>query len=185
LTPRAPCHRRRCHEALAIYLAWLGIAIGQPALPAVVVITVATWITDVFDGYLARRSAARAHTWVGDHDAEADLSVSLGVLFYLALSGYLPRFVLLLGLLIVAVWTLASYQLAWPLYAIPYVALIWVAMAAAPIHAWLAIGYLGLVTIVTWPRLPQQFLPQFFEAVGRLLAPAGSRHDNGSGGLAP
>ena len=168
--------------ALAVYVAWLGIAMGQPALPAVVLVTITTWITDIFDGYLARRDPAAKHTWVGDHDAEADLSVSLGVLCYLVFSGYLPVYALLLGLLIVAVWTRASYQLAWPLYAIPYLALVWVAFGVTPIHAWLAVGYLIVVTVVTWPRLPQQFMPQFFEAVGRLV-PAASRPDDGGEGL--
>ncbi|TET54762.1 MAG: hypothetical protein E3J64_01395 [Anaerolineales bacterium] len=65
----------------------------------------------------ALRSARR--TWVGEHDADADLSASLGVLSYLVFSGYVPTIALLLGLLIVALWVLASYQLGWPLYADP------------------------------------------------------------------
>ncbi len=52
---------------------------------------------------------------------------------------------------------------------IPYVALIWIAFGHTPVHAWLAVGYRIVVTVVTWPRLPEQFVPQFFEAVGRLI----------------
>jgi phosphatidylglycerophosphate synthase len=163
---------------LAICLAWLGIAAGKAVLPSVLLITIATWVTDVFDGYLARRDVASSHTWVGDHDAEADLSVSLGLLFYLVFSGYLPAGCALLGPLIVAVWVLASHQLAWPLYAIPYLALIYVGFGAAPVHAWIAVIYLLAATALTWPRLPEQFLPEFFAAVrGRAAAEPASEED--------
>ena len=117
---KQPANTLTCVRVLlAICLAWLGIAAGQAALPAVVLITIATGINDILDGCLARRAPIGRRTWVGDHDAEADLSVSLGVLSYLVFSGYVPTITLLLGLLIVALWVLASCQLGWPLYADP------------------------------------------------------------------
>jgi phosphatidylglycerophosphate synthase len=168
-----------CRPVLAVCIAWLGVAAGQEALPSVVLITITTWVSDVFDGYLARRDPTAPHTWIGEHDAEADLSVSLGVLAYLVLSGYLPAVSILLGVVTVAIWALASHQLAWPLYAMPYLALIWVAFGAAPALSWIALGYLAVVTSITWPRLPQQYLPQFFRAAARLAPTQWARRKNG------
>jgi len=83
---------------LGICLAGLGMIHGAEALSTIVLTVIISWLTDVMDGPLARHDPEHQATWVGEHDAEADLIVSLGVAAYLILSGYLAGW---LGALIV------------------------------------------------------------------------------------
>lgn len=154
---------------LAILLAVLGATRGADALPAAVLIVVTSWVTDILDGPLARRDPRDWVSWVGQHDAEADLSVSLGVTAYLVLSGYLAGWLgAVLALVTLLLWVFHSHQLAWPVYAVPYVVLIAWAFRVAPFTGWVAGGYLALVLVVRWPRLRYEFLPEFFRAVDSL-----------------
>jgi phosphatidylglycerophosphate synthase len=164
---------------LAVYLAWLGIAIGKPALPSVVATVVVTWLTDLFDGPIARRDVVGRRTWVGDHDAEADLSVALGIICYLVFSGYVhPPIGLGLGLVLMALWIFVSHQAAWPAYAVPYAIIILLALDRAPFYAWVAIGYLLLTLAVTWPRFVHQYLREFFDAIYGLFPAQGNQVNN-------
>lgn len=163
---------------LGFCIAGLGWAVGKEALPTAVMAMVVSWLSDLVDGPLARRDPDARPTWVGEHDAESDLTTSLGVAAYLSLSGYIAAWVGV-GLIIVILllWVLHSHQLAWPFYAIPYVILIGLALQDAPLFGWLAIIYLGITLLIRWRRLKGEYLPQFFDAVRHLRA----IHRNGSG----
>jgi len=80
-----------------------------------------------------------------------------------------------LVLAILLFWCLHSHQLAWPFYALPYVILLWAAFQEAPAFGWLAVAYLGMTLVLRWRRLMNEFLPQFFGAVGSLR---GVRNDH-------
>ncbi|MBC8446039.1 MAG: hypothetical protein H8D74_02445 [Chloroflexi bacterium] len=154
---------------LAVCLAGLGMARGAEALPTVVVTVIISWLTDVLDGPLARHDPDRRITWVGEHDAEVDLTTSLGVVAYLVLSGYLTGWLgAALVLAMLGLWVFHSHQLAWPFYALPYAILILVAFQDAPLFGWLAVGYLLATLVVCWHRFWQQCLPEFFGAVDSL-----------------
>lgn len=161
---------------LGLGIAGLGWAQGKSALPTVVCAVIVSWLTDLLDGPLARRDEAWRATWVGEHDAEADLAISLGIAAYLVLSGYLAA---LIGeglvLTILLLWCLHSHQLAWPFYALPYVLLLRAALREAPVLGWLIVAYLGMTLLLRWRRLIGEFLPQFFEAVGSLRSPHNNR----------
>jgi hypothetical protein len=154
---------------LAVCLAGLGMTRGAEALPTVVLTVIISWLTDVLDGPLARRDPDRRITWVGERDAEVDLTTSLGVVAYLVLSGYLAGWLgAVLVLAMLGLWVLHSHQLAWPFYALPYAILILIALQDVPLFGWLAVGYLVVTLVVCWPRLWQQYLPEFFQAVDSL-----------------
>lgn len=151
---------------LGLCLAGLGLIRGAEALSVAIVIVLLCWFTDLVDGPLARHDADSPITWVGKHDAEADLATSLGVTAYLAFSGYLPGWLsALLVLLMLTLWLLHSHQLAWPFYVLPYVILGIVAFRRAPLFGWLAIGYVLATLAVRWSRLQRESLPEFFQAV--------------------
>lgn len=151
---------------LSVCLAALGMVRGAEALPTAVLIVIITWLTDLLDGPLARHDPDPRITWIGEHDPEADLTVSLGVAAYLVLSGYLAAW---LGAVVVLVtlglWVWHSHQLAWPFYAVPYVVLEVVALREAPLFGWLAVAYLLATLVARWSRLRDEFLPEFFQAV--------------------
>jgi len=162
---------------LGLCIAGLGLLRGRSALATAVGAVIVAWLSDLLDGPLARLDETRHTTWVGEHDAEADLAVSLSIAVYLVLSGYLAAWVGLgLVVVILLLWVSHSPQLAWPFYAMPYVILVWLALREAPLFGWLAVVYLGMTLVMRWRRLVGEFLPQFFSAVAG-LRPA---HRNGS-----
>jgi hypothetical protein len=139
---------------------------GAEALSVAIVIVLLCWLTDLVDGPLARHDADTAITWVGKHDAEANLASSLGLTAYLVFSGYPSGWLgALLVLLMLSLWLLHSHQLAWPFYVLPYVILGIVACRRAPLFGWLAIGYVLTTLAVRWSRLRSESLPESFQAV--------------------
>ncbi len=156
--------------ALAAAIAWQGLARGAQALPTVVVMVVASWITDLLDGPLARRSGVECQTWVGSHDPEADLSTSLGLSTFLAAAGMLrPWVAVALALATILVWVRCSYALAWPLYALPYALLIRATLAALPTLGWALILYLSGLALARRRRVMEEYLPLFSQAVDHIL----------------
>jgi len=159
---------------LGLCIAILGFWRGREALPQVVLAVILSWLTDLLDGPLARRDPEREQTWIGEHDAEADLSTSVGVTFYLMASRHLAAWLgIVILLLTLGLWFLRCHQLAWPFYALPYVALTSVALKAATLLGWAMIAYVASVAVLRWRRLRTEFLPEFFGAardLGSLLS---------------
>jgi len=128
-----------------------------------------SWLSDLLDGPLARRDNDHGQTWIGRHDAEADLSISIGVALYLLWANYVAIWpVLGILILLVVLWMIHSHQLAWPLYALPYVILIGVALEKSPPWGWVLVGYLIGVLILRRRRLADQYLAEFFAALKSL-----------------
>ena len=74
---------------LVVILPWLGLTQGKAGLPLAVWLMIADWTADSVDGSIARRSHPYHHTWIGDHDLEVDMLVSLGLLGYLVAGNFL------------------------------------------------------------------------------------------------
>jgi hypothetical protein len=140
-------------------------------MAAAVLTLLGAWITDVLDGPLARRDPRGIHTWIGDHDLEADLTVALGVWIYLALSGFLSPWLAGAYVLVVvaALYRFGSAHLAWGVQALPYGAMIWTAWRVVPPYGVLLVAWIGLVLVATWPRFPQHTLPEFLGGMRDLL----------------
>ena len=156
---------------LGPYLMWLGWREGPEAIrPATLTLLVA-WATDVLDGPLARRDPRGIHTWIGDHDLEADVTVALGVWIYLALAGFLSPWLAVAYVLAAAaaLWRFGSAHLAWGLQALPYGAMIWPAGRVVPPYGVLLVAWSGLVLGATWPRFPRHTLPEFLGGMRALL----------------
>lgn len=155
---------------LSLGLAILGITLGAEGLPLAILIVIICWITDLLDGPLARRDPDTPSSWIGEHEDIADMAISLGVTAYLVFSGFLVPWVgIVLAVLLVGLWVFYSHQLAWPIYAIPYVILAIVAYREAPLFFWVVIGYLLILLISRWPRMKREHLPELIEAINRLL----------------
>lgn len=169
---------------LAGVILWLGVRGGAEALPAAVVVLILAWLTDVLDGPLARRDPLGRRTWIGDRDLETDISVSLAVLVYLALAGYLtPKAAVGYGIVCAALlWRFRSLHLAWAVQAPPYAGMLYAALRDAPRYGLIALGYLVLVVVATWPRFPQVVVPQFLGGMRDLgrtkAADEGARTEN-------
>ncbi len=70
------------------------------------------------------------------------------------------------GLLGAAVlWRYNLAQLAWVLQALPYGAMIWTAWQLVPPYGLLPACLIVLAVVATWPRFPQQTVPEFLKGM--------------------
>lgn len=154
-----------------LYFIWLALTGGPQALSAAALLLLASWVSDVLDGPLARRDPRGIRTWIGDHDLHADMTVGFGVWVYLGMAGYvdLRLTVAYLVLSAMALWRSQSVQLRWLLQAPPYGWMIWTALHYAPEYGVALLGWIGFVLIATWPRFPKQTLPDFIRGMKALF----------------
>jgi hypothetical protein len=157
--------------ALALTFVWLARGNAAELLPLASFLLLTSWVSDLLDGALARRSGGLT-SWVGDHDLEVDVLVSLGVLAYLVGADYLePTFAAAYLLL----WGLIFWRWGWNrdpamLFQAPiYLWFIIIAMQAAPDAGRWLIGYIVVVVVVTWPRFPREVVPGFLAGMSKLM----------------
>ena len=153
---------------LALTLAWLGYTEGAAVLPLACWIMIASWTTDVMDGWLAKTSRRKYTTWIGEHDLFFDISVSVGLFAYLLFSRLVP---LWLGVAYILLWVLIFWQFGFQfvlgmLFQAPiYGWFIGVALFQTTNNGLLMLVWIALIVLVTWPRFPQQVVPGFLEKI--------------------
>lgn len=153
---------------IGFVLIGLGLFTGQAALQWVAWLMLADWIGDALDGTFARRSKVEIHTWIGDHDLEVDIFVSLCLAFYLWQTEFLSIVYLggyLLAWLLVFIIFGSHRSLGMFFQAPIYLLLILQALDHAPLAGWSIIITVMAMVIVTWPKFPKQILPEFFAGV--------------------
>lgn len=154
---------------LTFFLIWLGYSRGADGLELAVYVMLADWIGDAIDGPIARKSRVTYRSWIGEHDLEVDMTVSVGLLAYLLLAGFLN------------VWVVVFYLFSWGagfwlyggiprsygmLFQTPiYGWFCYVALREVPETAWLIPAYIVIATAVTWPRFPQMIIPGFLSGL--------------------
>ena len=157
---------------LSFWLAWLGITQGESSLVMAVWMMILNWTGDALDGTLARRSSRKYHTWIGDHDLEVDILVSVGLLFYLTGSGLIDFRVVGIFFLVwvVILWRWGFNRSLGMLFQAPiYAWFIWVAMLKLPaIGMWLIIWIIAAV-VITWPRFPNEVVPGFLTGMKEVV----------------
>jgi hypothetical protein len=157
---------------LAFWLAWLGIAEGEASLPTVVWLLILNWTGDALDGNLARRSSKQYHTWIGDHDLEVDILVSVGLLFYMLGAGFVDiRLLSAYALICVLIFWVWGFQRSFGMLvqAPIYGWFIWVSIQNDPADGiWLVIWILAVV-IMTWPRFPNEIIPGFLTGMKEVV----------------
>jgi cardiolipin synthase len=159
---------------LFIFFPWVGITYGAAGLPLAALTMICAWASDAIDGILARRSSRIFHTWIGDHDLEVDMLVSIGLLIYMLLSDYISTKV---GALYLAGWVFIFVflgfhrSLGMTFQAPIYGWFIWVAIRVAPVYGLLMVAWIIGAVVITWPRFPKEVIPGFlqgFRSIGGL-----------------
>lgn len=149
---------------LVIVYGWLAVVHGAKALPAVVVLTITNWTLDSIDGPLARRSRVRYQTWIGDHDLEVDMVITVGLLFYLVGSQFLAwqlSVVYLLSFFLI-LWITDFHSEIGKLFQGPiYLVLVIVTLREVPEAALWMFIWMVAALIVTWPKFPKVIVPTF------------------------
>jgi len=158
-------------------MAFLFVRVGllplDLALPLASWMLLFCWNTDLFDGLLARRSRRRFNTWIGDNDLLVDMLVSAGVFTFLLQTGFISLFQAAAYLIIwLAIFLLMGIPrpLGMLVQAPIYFCLIWVAVRDAPEHGWWLVVWLGSVLIITWPRFPNEVIPDFLQGMRNLIS---------------
>ena len=150
---------------IAVCLMGVGIVRGAAGLPLVACMMIMDWAGDMVDGRIARRSQVQYRTWIGDHDLEVDMTVSVGLLFYLLQADFMD------------IWLAGGYLLLWGQYfwrrsgishshgmlfqAPIYAWFIWVTLRNAPIAGWAIVIFLLSVIALTWPYFPKVMVVGF------------------------
>jgi len=151
---------------IAVCLVGVGIVQGAAGLSLAAWMMIVDWTGDMVDGRIARRSRVQYRTWIGDHDLEVDMAVSIGLLAYLVKAGFL------------SIWLAGAYLMLWCLYfwrqgSIPHSSgmlfqapiygwFICVALRDVPQAGWAIIIFLISAIAFTWPYFPKVMIPGFF-----------------------
>jgi hypothetical protein len=157
---------------IAPVLIWLGITRGEASLPLAVGLMIADWTGDLVDGPIARRSRRRYDTWIGDHDLEADILVSLGLMFYLLVVGYVELQVVGLYILFWALifWRWGFYRpLGMLLQAPIYIWFLVVAIQDPSRSGLWILAWIFAVTVLTWPKAFEDTVPGFLDGMRKAL----------------
>jgi phosphatidylglycerophosphate synthase len=152
---------------LALFILWLGVTGGSQALPAAMTALIFAWSTDVLDGPLARRAPSVPQTWVGERDLQADMSVGLGVLGYLTFAGFVPLWagVAYLAASAALLLLFRSRHVGMLVQASPYGLMLYTALRQATLQGGIAVAFILLAVILTWPRFPQETVPSFLRGM--------------------
>lgn len=141
------------------------LAAGRPALAAVMLVF--GWVTDTFDGILARR--APGMTRLGAWDATMDAIVGLGLIVGLVAGGYAPAVWLVpefaFAALLLLCHSAASGML---LQGIAYGWFLWTLADETAAGLGVMLAGIAAAAIVHGHRLPRVLLPKFFADVARL-----------------
>lgn len=144
----------------------------------------AAWTSDCIDGPLARRSGAQYRNWIGDHDLEIDMSVALELLIYMLLAGFLDIWQ---GLLYLLIWMVVFWHYGLPaslgkLFQAPiYSWFILVALREDPLVGLWLLVWIFVAIIVTWPRFPDETIPEFLDGMEKILKSRASDSLNSHG----
>ena len=149
---------------IALLLILLGWSQGPVGWRIVTALLIYSWLSDVLDGILARRSRLANSTWIGDHDLYFDMLVALGLLVFLT---GVSSINLSISIIYVLLWILIFSRFGF-LSALGK-------LFQAPIYGWFIIAtfqidpalggllvlFLILIVVVTWPRFPNDTVPSF------------------------
>lgn len=150
---------------IALSLIWLGLNQGASALELAVFLILIGWISDYFDGALARRSAGPRSSWLGIHDLEVDMLAALGLLIYMAASGFISTALAYLYVLfwLFIFWRRGIDKAYGSLFQAPvYGYLLWLAYLRAPQALTWVLAWFVLNLAFTWRRFAIKVLPDFF-----------------------
>lgn len=158
---------------LAFIFPWMAISEGASSLPWAAALLAADWTGDSLDGSLARRSSIRYRTWIGDHDLEIDMAVSLGLLLHMLIVGYLRPIV---GILYVLLWSFFFIKTGVPrslgmLFQAPiYAWFIYSALRTHPTAGILLCAWIAVAVVVTWPKFLVEVVPGFLDGMRQFLS---------------
>jgi phosphatidylglycerophosphate synthase len=119
-----------------------------------------SWVTDFFDGRLARRGGGGR---LGDFDLPADATVGAGMLVGLVGGGHVWPWLVVPSVLLVSAY-LVRYNpsFAMAFLGIVYAAVLWWLRENAAWGIGVVLGTIAVIAVLDWGRFVKLILPTFF-----------------------
>ena len=133
-------------------------------MPQAIFVMLLCWTGDLFDGRIARLNRPLRHSWLGDHDLQVDLIVSLGLGAYLVGAGFVEWYIAIIYLIVwgILVWRFGpDRNLIMLVQAFIYFFFIWVALKINPQTGRWLVAWILAVTLLNWRRFSTQVVPGF------------------------
>lgn len=153
---------------LGAIILWLGVTQGEQALSTVIPMMILCWSGDFFDGMLAKRSRNKRKTFIGDHDLQIDVFVSICLGAYLVLSGFVD---ILVGACYLIGWALVLWRLGMDrnllmlAQAPVYLYFIVIGLQYYPLPGVMMVVWVVLATMILWKRFSQEVVPNFIHGI--------------------
>lgn len=153
---------------MVVFILLLGYTRGVDAHPAISILLVACWVTDVLDGKLARKAEAPTH--LGKMDVFADLGLALALALCLVFWDILSIFPVLLVIGFVAISSLIFrfYAIQKFTMGMTYAGFTFVVWQFKPFWAWFIFSGVVAVAFLN-PRRTQEQVSGFLGEVGNLF----------------
>ncbi|MBT8198332.1 MAG: CDP-alcohol phosphatidyltransferase family protein [Acidimicrobiia bacterium] len=144
------------------------LAIASSRFDWAAVFVTFAWITDFFDGRLARSTVHP--TRLGDWDLRIDITLGIGILIGLGWSGWVPWTAVLVPMLVLGTLAIAMHNPSPTMLLLAYIYLVffWVLIAERPLGGWLPFAALPLIATLDWGRFTRVILPVFFKGIAAL-----------------
>ncbi|MDA1329877.1 MAG: CDP-alcohol phosphatidyltransferase family protein [Chloroflexi bacterium] len=158
--------------SLALVLPILGASAGAGRLEIAVYLMLFAWMSDFFDGTVARQTERESSSWLGAHDLHVDMAVSAGLLLYMTQSHFVPA---ALAILYVLAWTIVFWRLGIEkasgslVQALIYGWFLWVAGHEAPQAAIWVLVWMVILLAFTWRQFVGIVVPEFLGGMGKIL----------------
>lgn len=153
---------------VGLIIAWLAVAQGARALPAVGLLLLLDWTGDFVDGTIAHQSRQPRRTRIGDSDVYIDLLVSVCLGFYLVATGFIS---VPIGWMYFVGWILIFWRfgkeknLLMLMQAPIYLTFILMALRLnSEVGIWL-IAWIVIATIINWRRFTRDVVPKFINGM--------------------
>jgi hypothetical protein len=161
---------------LGLVMVWLGLTQGERALPIVIPMMILCWSGDFFDGMLARRSRHPRKSYIGNHDVQIDLFVSICLGLYMLLAGFVSISIgvwYLIGWALIFWWFGTDHNLLMLAQTPIYLYFILIGLRDYPTLGYLMVIWVMLATTILWRRFSQEVVPHFIQGMKSLWG-----HDN-------
>jgi hypothetical protein len=144
-------------------------AIGAGSLDWAAVLVPAAWLTDFFDGRLARSAdrPTRLRAW----DLRADTLLGIGIMVGMAWGGFMPWWTvpLLATAMAGATHVLGNPSPAMLLLGYVYAWFLWLMLVEAELLGWVPFATLPFLLVFDWHRFTKIILPAFFKGAAALF----------------
>lgn len=156
---------------LGLVMIWFGLTQGEQALPIVILMLILCWSGDFFDGMIARHSRHPRKSYIGNHDVQIDLFVSICLGLYMLLAGFASILVgvwYLIGWTVIFWWFGTDHNLLMLAQAPIYLCFVLIGLRDYPTLGYMMVIWLLLATTILWRRFSQEVVPNFIKVMKSL-----------------